>query len=168
MAPGGLSMKVTRIAPGAKPPICAECHRTIRAGQVCVTQQLGPQHPITDRAVSFHGTCLRIVAGTVPPGDVGPIIDRIDRAWKEAALAASSTRRTMTVDDPTEAPYANDYLEWIDQAHKRAENALNDLHDAVLAGRHARPRPVTWQEIADIIGITRQGAAERFKGRRKR
>jgi len=74
----------------------------------------------------------------------------------------------MTLDDAMEARYTDEDLEWIYEAHKRVVVALKNLHDAVWSARHARPRPITWQEIGDILGVTRQGAAERFQGQRKR
>lgn len=67
------------------------------------------------------------------------------------------------------APTTEDeHLDRIYEAHKRAQAALNDLREAVWAARHAKPRAVTWEKIGDTIGITRQGAAERFKRRPNR
>lgn len=59
-----------------------------------------------------------------------------------------------------------DYLTDIHQAHVAVERAQRELTAAVRRARHRRPRPVTWERIAAVIGMTRQGAEYRFRGRR--
>lgn len=47
--------------------LCTQCHRTIRAGQVAVFQNLGPQHPITHRKLWWHAACVNAVMEVCPP-----------------------------------------------------------------------------------------------------
>jgi hypothetical protein len=76
---------------------------------------------------------------------------------------------TAVEDGTTEAPVTpEDHLRVITEANDRLEAAQQDLHDAVWAARHATPKPVTWDKIGAAIGITRQGATERFTPRRRR
>lgn len=72
---------------------------------------------------------------------------------------------TDTDEDVLAPPTEADYLTAIGDAHERLKAAEKDLRDAVWAARHARPKPVTWEKIASVIGITRQGATERFTPR---
>lgn len=78
--------------------------------------------------------------------------------------------RAMTAidDDVLAPPTHRDHLDAIYAAHQRVEAAQRDLRDAVWAARHATPKPVTWEKIGALIGITRQGAAERFTSRSHR
>lgn len=62
-------MKWRLIQQQEKTPLCAHCHKTVRRGQVLVSQKLGPQHPITDRVIHFHGSCLRSIVDDLPPDE---------------------------------------------------------------------------------------------------
>lgn len=74
---------------------------------------------------------------------------------------------TALEDDVLAPPTEQDHLDQIYAANQRLEAAQRDLRDAVWAARHAHPKPVTWEKIGATIGITRQGAAERFRTRRR-
>lgn len=52
-----------------------------------------------------------------------------------------------------------DSLDAIAQALDRLSRAEQDLHDSV---RQARSQGRTWQEVADVLGVTRQAAFKRF------
>lgn len=60
-------MNYQRIESGAKKPKCASCHRSILRGEIGVFQKLGPQHPITDRVIWWHATCVAELIETCPP-----------------------------------------------------------------------------------------------------
>lgn len=60
-------MKFRRIEKDMRRPQCAHCHRAIKPGQVGAYQELGPQHPITNRILWFHGRCLTDLAQYCPP-----------------------------------------------------------------------------------------------------
>lgn len=72
------------------------------------------------------------------------------------------------VDDVLAAPTVEEHLQVIAEASERLEAAQRDLRAAVWAARHATPKPVTWERIGAAIGISRQGAAERFSSRSHR
>lgn len=72
----------------------------------------------------------------------------------------------MTTTD-TDAPTEADYLDAIAAAHDRLLEADRALREAVRSARHRRPQPVPWEKIGAILGITRQGAEYRFRGRRR-
>lgn len=80
----------------------------------------------------------------------------------------------MTVTENTEEPTKttptthDEHLEAIAEAHTRLETAQRDLNTAVWAARHAKPKPVTWEQISAIIGMTRQGTVYKFTPRFKR
>lgn len=75
---------------------------------------------------------------------------------------------TAVDDDVMAPPTHEEHLQVIVDASERLEAAQRDLKAAVWAARHARPKPVTWERIGAAIGITRQGAAERFASRTRR
>ncbi|GAB2481218.1 hypothetical protein GCM10027030_14020 [Luteococcus sediminum] len=52
-----------------------------------------------------------------------------------------------------------DSLDAIAQALDRLSQAEQELHDSV---RRARSQGRTWQEVADVLGVTRQAAFKRF------
>lgn len=60
-------MKWHRITPDERPQSCAHCHKAIRRGQVGTYQNLGPQHPITNRTLWWHARCIRELMTDCPP-----------------------------------------------------------------------------------------------------
>lgn len=58
-------------------------------------------------------------------------------------------------------------LDRIREANKAANAAQQELEDAVHAAR-VGPRPVTWARIGHALGITAQGAHDRYIRRRTR
>lgn len=66
--------------------------------------------------------------------------------------------RTEIEHDPDSVAYALACIPW---AVKGVQHEIARLHRDVA---RSRARGATWQQIADVMGITRQAAQQRFSG----
>jgi hypothetical protein len=84
--------------------------------------------------------------------------------YGDLALCPSCRSRRSTVGKgeiarPLPAGPAVDVLSWIDQAHRQAAAAEHTLDAAIVRARQAG---VSWAQIGDRLGVSRQAAQQRL------
>lgn len=127
-------------------------------GEVAGVRRAGIQH--AQGYVLARPTALPLAVNDYQPADlVAPPARTSDRAGRGRRLSNRALMRPAGEPSTAEAGARERARQRLHESRQAAESAQTDLEDTVVLGRKAG---MSWDEIAEILGMTRQGASKRF------